>query len=64
VLTSYLIACPSYADAQTAKLVRGYLSHVVSDEGQQAAAESAGSAPLSDRIQTEASEIVEGIAPR
>jgi len=64
VLTSYLIACPTYADPQTAKLVRGYLDYIVSDEGQQAAAESAGSAPLSDRIQQEATDIVEGIASR
>ena len=62
VLTSYLIACQTYADANTAELVKGFLSYVVSDEGQQAAAESAGSAPLSDDLQDEALAIVEGIA--
>jgi phosphate transport system substrate-binding protein len=64
VLTSYLIACPSYEDEQTAKLVEGYLGYVVSDQGQQAAAEGAGSAPLSDKIAAEATEIVEGITTR
>ena len=36
MLTSYLIACPTYDDAK-ADLVKGFLSYVVSDEGQQAA---------------------------
>ena len=64
VLTSYLIACQSYADKETADLVRGYLTYIVSDDGQAAAAESAGSAPLSERIQQEAMAIVEGISVR
>ena len=46
MLTSYLIACPTYDDANDADLVKGYLSYIVSEEGQQAAAEQAGSAPL------------------
>jgi len=62
VLTSYLIACQTYPDKPTADLVKGYLSYVVGDEGQQTSAESAGSAPLSDRIQEDAMEIVEGIS--
>ena len=64
VLTSYLLACPTYPDATTAELVRGYLDYVVSDEGQQTAAESAGSAPLSDAIQKQAQAIIEGISAR
>ena len=61
VLTSYLIACPTYEDANTADLVKGYLSYIVSDEGQQAAAETAGSAPLSDALQEEAQGIIDDI---
>jgi phosphate transport system substrate-binding protein len=61
VLTSYLIACQTYEDAKTAELVKGYLSYIVSDAGQQAAAETAGSAPLSDSLQKEAQQVVEGI---
>ncbi len=61
VLTSYLLACPTYEDAETADLVKGYLSYIVSDEGQDAAAENAGSAPLSDALQDEAQGIVENI---
>jgi phosphate transport system substrate-binding protein len=62
VLTSYLLACPTYPDQETADLVKAYLSYIVSDEGQQAAAESAGSAPLSADLAEEAQGIVEGIA--
>ena len=61
VLTSYLIACPTYETQEEADLVKAYLSYVVSSEGQQAAAESAGSAPLATSLQDEALAIIEGI---
>lgn len=64
VLTSYLIACRTYPDEQTAQLVKGYLSYVVGPEGQQAAAESAGSAPLSPSIQKTALDIIDDISAR
>jgi phosphate transport system substrate-binding protein len=47
VLVSYLIACEEYADPAEAELITGYLRVVASAEGQAAAAEGAGSAPLS-----------------
>jgi phosphate transport system substrate-binding protein len=62
VLTSYLIACPTFPDAQTAALVKGFLAHVVGDEGQQAAAQSAGSAPLPDDLQQEALDHIDAIS--
>jgi phosphate transport system substrate-binding protein len=61
VLTSYLIACPTYESQEEADLVKGFLSYVVGEEGQQAAAESAGSAPLASSLQDEALGIIEGI---
>ncbi len=61
VLTSYLMACPSYADAAEGDLVKGYLSYIISDEGQAAAAENAGSAPLAPSIAEKAQGIVDGI---
>ncbi|MBE7324867.1 phosphate ABC transporter substrate-binding protein PstS [Nocardioides sp. Y6] len=64
VLTSYLMACPTYEDAETADLVKGYLSYIISDEGQQKAAETAGSAPLADSLAEEARDLVEGIKAR
>ncbi len=63
-LTSYLIACPTYDDANDAKLVKAYLSYVVSEEGQQAAADQAGSAPLESSLQQEAASIVDKIAAK
>jgi phosphate transport system substrate-binding protein len=50
VLVSYELACTQYDDASKAALVKGYLSYMVSPEGQQAAASNAGSAPLSPEV--------------
>ncbi len=61
VLTSYLMACPSYADAAQGELVKGYLSYVVSEEGQQTAADNAGSAPLPSTVAEEAQSLIDGI---
>jgi phosphate transport system substrate-binding protein len=61
VLSSYLIACPSYADAAEGDLVKAYLAYVLSDEGQQAAADNAGSAPLPASIAEKAQAVVDGI---
>ncbi|WP_052848629.1 phosphate ABC transporter substrate-binding protein PstS [Streptomyces avicenniae] len=47
VLVSYGLACAAYDDAATADLVQGYFNYILSPEGQQAAADTAGSAPLS-----------------
>ena len=49
VLVSYLIACNEYATTGEADidLIKAYLSYIISDEGQAAAAEAAGSAPIS-----------------
>ena len=52
VLTSYLVGCTTYSSADTAALVKGYFTYVISPEGQQAAATSAGSAPLSEAQMT------------
>ena len=62
LLTSYLIACPSYDDEATATAVKDYLSYVVSTEGQQAAADEAGSAPLDSALQVEAAGIAAKIS--
>lgn len=54
VLVSYQLACQTYEDAATADLVKGWLSYVVSSEGQAAAADAAGSAPLTSDFTTKA----------
>ena len=58
VLVSYAMACTEYESADDAKVVAGFLQYVVSEEGQQAAAENAGSAPLSDAVRQEVEPIV------
>ncbi|MFS4506203.1 phosphate ABC transporter substrate-binding protein PstS [Clavibacter sp. Sh2141] len=61
VLISYLIACQEYEDPAVGELVRAYLSYVTSTEGQQAAADQAGSAPLSDAVAAQVKTAVESI---
>jgi phosphate transport system substrate-binding protein len=60
MLTSYLIACPTYPAAK-ADLVRGYLAHAVSAGGQRDAAGAAGSAPLPAKLQKRSAALVDGI---
>jgi phosphate transport system substrate-binding protein len=47
VLVSYSLACQNYDDPQTAANVKGFFEYTSSEEGQQAAADAAGSAPIS-----------------
>jgi len=62
MLVSYLIACEKYSDAGTADMVKGYLTYIVSSAGQQAAAASAGSAPLDSGVSQKATSIVSKIS--
>jgi phosphate transport system substrate-binding protein len=62
VLLSYAVACPTYDDQAKADLVKAYLTYITSVEGQQAAAESAGSAPLSQTLLDQIAPVVEGIS--
>jgi phosphate transport system substrate-binding protein len=61
VLASYQIACQTQKDAATAELVKGWLTYVTSTEGQEAAAKTAGSAPLSGDFATKVQAAVETI---
>jgi phosphate transport system substrate-binding protein len=61
VLISYQIACSKYADAAQADLVKGFLTYTTSAEGQQAAAQAAGSAPLTDELRSQITPAVTGI---
>jgi phosphate transport system substrate-binding protein len=62
VLVSYQIACGSYADQATADLVKAFLAYEVSADGQKAAADVAGAAPLSDALSQQATTAVNTIA--
>jgi phosphate transport system substrate-binding protein len=61
VLVSYQIACAKYADPAQANLVKGFLTYTTSADGQQAAAQAAGSAPLSDALRSQITPVVTGI---
>jgi phosphate transport system substrate-binding protein len=61
VLVSYHVGCVEYDDPRTAELVAAFLDYVISAEGQEAAAEVAGSAPISDEQQERAQEAVDAI---
>ena len=61
VLTSYLIACTKYDSADEAAAVKAYLEYVVSPEGQELAAEQAGSAPLSSALTAKVTPAIEAI---
>jgi phosphate transport system substrate-binding protein len=63
ILASYLIACPTYKDKAKADLVKGYLTYIVSPDGQAASAKAAGSAPLSPSLAQDATTAVNKIAP-
>lgn len=62
VLIAYQIACQSYDDPATAAIVKEYLKYVVSPEGQELAAQQAGSAPLSEELSAEITEILDTIS--
>ena len=61
VLVSYSLACKTYDDAAQADLVRGFLEYTSSEEGQAAASEAAGSAPISESLRSDAAEQIEQI---
>ncbi|MBB3085063.1 phosphate ABC transporter substrate-binding protein PstS [Geodermatophilus sabuli] len=61
VLVSYHIGCIQYDDQEKADLVKDFMGYVISEEGQQAAAEAAGSAPISDALREQAQGAVDAI---
>ncbi len=61
VLVSYEVACAQYEDQAQADLVKAFFSYIISEEGQQAAADNAGSAPISDAVRTQAQTGIEAI---
>jgi phosphate transport system substrate-binding protein len=61
VLVSYEIGCTAYEDSSETDLVKGYFDYIISPEGQQAAADNAGSAPLTESITQQAQEAVDAI---
>ncbi|WP_051515825.1 phosphate ABC transporter substrate-binding protein PstS [Candidatus Blastococcus massiliensis] len=61
VLISYHVGCIEYEDQETADLVKDFMSYVISEDGQQAAADAAGSAPISDGLREQAQSAIDAI---
>jgi phosphate transport system substrate-binding protein len=61
VLVSYHIGCVSYDDQETADNVKAFMEYVISEDGQQAAADNAGNAPISDSLREQAQTAVDAI---
>ncbi|WNV75087.1 phosphate ABC transporter substrate-binding protein PstS [Geodermatophilus sp. DSM 44513] len=62
VQVSYLVGCLTYPEQETADLAKDFMTYVVSEEGQQAAAESAGSAPISDTLRQQSQSAIDAIS--
>ena len=61
VLVSYLIGCQQYEDPANVELVKSYLTYIASPEGQDVAAEAAGSAPISDSLREQITAAIDSI---
>ena len=61
-LVSYHIVCLEYEDQETADLVKAFETYVASPAGQDASAEAAGSAPISDEIRTQVMASIDAIS--
>ena len=61
LLVSYLMGCTKYSDTGTADAVKAYFNYIISSDGQQAAAQNAGSAPLPPGITKEDQTAVDAI---
>ncbi len=64
VLVSYQISCSTYDTQAKADLVKAFESYVISKEGQSAAADTAGSAPITDAIRQKAQAAIDTISAK
>jgi phosphate transport system substrate-binding protein len=61
VLVSYHIGCMELDDQAKADALKAFETYVVSEEGQQASAENAGSSPITDEARASAEKVIEAI---
>ena len=61
VLVSYHVGCIEYDDQEKADLVKDFMNYVISEDGQQAAADAAGSAPISETLREQAQTAIDAI---
>ncbi|MDO4898166.1 MAG: phosphate ABC transporter substrate-binding protein PstS [Rothia sp. (in: high G+C Gram-positive bacteria)] len=62
VLVSYHIVCSGYSSEDDVTLVKAYESYVAGEEGQKAAADAAGSAPLTEPLRADAKTAIDSIS--
>lgn len=62
VLVSYHVMCVEQPDQETVDLLRSFFGYVISEDGQQAAADTAGSAPISDALREEGQSALDALA--
>jgi phosphate transport system substrate-binding protein len=62
VLVSYHIVCLQYDSQEKVDLVKGFMTYVGSEEGQTAAADTAGSAPISDDLRQQMLAVINTIS--
>ncbi|WP_017568793.1 phosphate ABC transporter substrate-binding protein PstS [Nocardiopsis halotolerans] len=62
VLVSYEVVCQDYPDDSQAEKVKAFLRYVVSPEGQSAASEETGSAPVNDDLRAKLLESISAIS--
>ena len=61
VLVSYHLGCIEYDDEEKANNVKAFMNYVISEDGQAAAAENAGSAEISDTLREQAQGAIDAI---
>ncbi len=61
LLVSWLMGCTKYSDSNNTDLVKAYFNYIISSDGQQAAAQNAGSAPIGPTIKNEDQNAVDAI---
>ncbi|RJK98341.1 phosphate ABC transporter substrate-binding protein PstS [Vallicoccus soli] len=61
-LVSYHVVCKQYESQEDADKVKAFMTYVGSEEGQQAAAQQAGSAPISEGLREQITEQVDAIS--
>jgi phosphate transport system substrate-binding protein len=64
VLVSYHIGCVEYDDQAKADAVKAFEQYVISEDGQSAAADAAGSSPITDEAREAAQTVVDAITVR
>ena len=61
-LVSYHIVCLQYDTQEQVDFIKSFMTYVGSEEGQQAAADAAGSAPISNEVRTEIAKSIDAIS--